>query len=288
MKATQIFWKEPNRAKSPPLHIASSGERYSTLTGVFWIDEYRLIVNHRDGLRIALFDTRLGTEPVATTAIPHLSDDIAAKQIDENLWEVVVSGCWNVIYSKYHLKIEKEIKFQIISTYYHTDKTFCHGVAYGKNGDLCLAFHTGENPRIQIGNKTWILPRPWGARDVTYDSVNDKYYVIAVSANPQLESYNKTNTTIWVYDSKSDIWKINNLIEDMHSDSCQVYHGKLWFPDQKGDRVLGLCLNKEKPTLFVNGACFDFPHGLGISSKGLLAVTNYGDSSIALFDVSKF
>lgn len=288
MKGSQIIWKEPNRAGSPPLHIASRGERFSTLTGVLWIDEFRLLVNHRDGLRIALFDIRHGAEPVAITAIPHLTDDIAAKQLDENLWEVVVSGCWNAIYSIYHMHVGKEIKFQIISTYYHKDKTFCHGVAYGKNGDLCLAFHTGENPRIQIANKTWILPKPWGARDVCYDPVSEKYYAIAVSANPQLKSYNKTSTSIWVYDSKSDNWQINNLIEEMHSDSCQVYQGKLWLPDQKADRILAICLKNEKPTLTIKSDCFDFPHGLGISSKGLLAVTNYGNSSVALFDVSQF
>jgi hypothetical protein len=73
----------------------------------------------------------------------------------------------------------------------------------------------------------------------------------------------------------------------MHSDSCQVYQGKLWLPDQKGDRILGLCLKNEKPTLVVKGNCFDFPHGLGISSQGILAVTNYGNSSVALFDVSQ-
>ena len=57
-------WEEPNRANSPELHIGKSGGRYSTLTGVGWVDDQTFIVNHRCGLRMAVFDTNDAREPI--------------------------------------------------------------------------------------------------------------------------------------------------------------------------------------------------------------------------------
>lgn len=286
MKFSQIFWREPNRANTPPLHIASGGKRFSTLTGVCWIDQFRFVVSHRSGLRIALFDTRDLSDYLAITTCGHLTDDIAAKKLDKNLWEIVVSGCWDNISSIYRLTIEPEIKFELITTNSHTERTYCHGVSFTNDGTLCLAFHTGEIPRIVIGNKAWLLPSPWGARNICHDKSADKYYVVAVSANPQLSAYKKTSTTIWMYDIKSDVWKIIMTLPNVHADACQVFEDRIWLPDQNGDQVLGLCLSKKRPVIAIKGRCFDFPHGLGISNFGILAVTNYGDSSITLIDIN--
>jgi len=287
MKVSRISWEEPNRAKSLPLHIASRGERYSTLTGVWWIDEYRFLVNHRDGLRLALFDVRRAGYPLVIVPIPHLSDDVAAKKIDKALWEIAVSGCWDASYSIYHLSIGDEVKIQFVSTQPLKDKTFCHGVAYDDFGNLCLAYHTGKNPRIEIGNKTWVIPQPWGVRDVCFDIDNYRYYAVAVSANPQRSEYAKTSTSIWTKHLESDEWHIIKMIDDMHSDACQIYHGRLWLPDQKGDRIVGVSLSLEKKDVVIKGACFDFPHGLSISKKGILAITNYGSSDVVIMDLSE-
>ena len=286
MKPTIIVWKEPNRAQTPPLHIASRGERYSTLTGAWWIDEYRIAVNHRSGLRIAIFDIRDASKPIVIAEIPHLSDDIAAKFITENYWEISVSGCWEEAYSVYKLVMKSEPEMSLQYTKHHKDRTFSHGVAYGKNGELCVAFHTGNNPRIEISDKAWKLPEPWGARDVCYDYENDKYYAIAVSHNPQKSSYQNTSTSVWTYEADIDDWKIASKISGVHSDACQVYRGRLWIPDQKGDRVFGLDLSQKSHPITLSGKCFNFPHGLAISDFGMLAVTNYGNSSITLMDIS--
>lgn len=286
VKASQIIWTEPNRAKTPPLNIESRGERFSTLTGVWWIDEFKFVVNHRNGLRIALFDIRAGAKPLAITSIPHLSDDIAARRLDENTWEVAVSGCWDKAYSTYLLAIHgPEVTFALKETRQHPDRSFCHGVYYDGEGRLCLAFHTGKNPRIEMANRTWTLPQPWGPRDLCHDSNDGIYYAVAVSKNPQLVAYEQTSTSVWSLKANADQWDLVTVIDDMHSDACQIYQGRLWLPDQKGDRVLGVCLKKEKPPLVIKGKCFDFPHGLAISEKGMLAVTNYGNSSITLVDI---
>jgi hypothetical protein len=54
-------------------------ERYSTSTGVWWIDEYRFLFNHRDGLRLALFDIRRAAYSLVTVPILKLSNNVAAK-----------------------------------------------------------------------------------------------------------------------------------------------------------------------------------------------------------------
>ena len=287
MKVSQIIWKEPNRAQTPPLHIASRGQRFSTVTGVWWLDEFRFVANHRNGLRIALFDIRALERPLAICDIPHLTDDIAAKKTAENSWEIAVSGCWDAAYSLYQLTIADSIHLHRISTVPHRDKTFCHGVAYGKEGDLCLTFHTGSNPRIVIANTTWQLPEPWGARDLCYDPGSDKYYAVAVSQNPKRTAYDTANTSIWELDSVQSPWKKVKEISDMHADTCQIHQNRLWIPDQNADRVLGLCLNDTRPTVVVKAECLDFPHGLGISAHGILAVTSYGNSSITLIHLGQ-
>src|SRR5271155_2951028 len=262
MQVRIIHWEEPNRRNTPPMHIAARGDRFSTLTGVSWIDTFRFVVNHRSGLRVALFDTRVGNAPVAVESIPHLTDDIAAKQIDEKTWEVAVSGCWDCAYSIYRLTIKDHPKCELIFTNARIDKTFCHRVAYDSEGRLCLAFSTGENPCIEIGSQTWSLPRPWGARDVCSDEKTGQLFAVAVSKTPALSSYDQTATTLWLYESEKNAWKTIANIEDMHSDACQIDKGRIWLSDQLGDRVLGIDLNGKKPPIVIKGELFDFPHGL--------------------------
>jgi hypothetical protein len=287
MKATVIKWQEPNRGNTPPLHIASRGSRYSTLTGVCWIDDHQFLVNHRSGLRVALFDLRQGKTPIATASIPHLTDQIAAKKINEKTYEVAVSGCWDADYSLFNLTIGDKAEFNLVVTKMNESKSFCHGISYDPSGNLCLTFSTGEDPRIEIGSKIYRLPKPWGARFIDFDSETNTYYVVAVSHNPQLISYDEVATTLWSYNYESDDFNVIGKINNVHSDACKIYKGKVWFSDQRGDRVLAIDINKKLPPIKIEGNGFDFPHGLDISSEGVLAVVNYGSSSITLIDIKE-
>ena len=284
-----IPWEEPNRADTPPLHIGKSGERFSTLTGVWWLDEQRLVVNHRSGLRLALFDLGQDNPRVSETETGHLSDDVAARKLAENEWEIAVSGCWASAYSLFSLSDKRgdggPVAFSLKETCAHMSKDFSHGVGYDGKGRLCLGFHTGENPRIEIGKDVYKLPAPWGTRDLCFDQPTNSHYAVAVSANPRRSSYKDVMTSIWVLKNDSTEWNILCALENIHSDSCDVYDGRIWVPDQLGDRVLGVNIRTGAIEIILSGESFDFPHGLSVSKGGKLAIVNYGSSAMNIIDI---
>lgn len=282
-----LTWVEPNRANLNLLHIASKGARFSSLAGVRWIDDYRFLANHNSGLRIALFDLRSDSNPILTVDSKHRTDDIAVKKLDSNLYEVVVSGCWDAAYSIFHLIDTSEPRIEFVETKKNKDRSFSHGISYNQLGQICLTYSTGKSPRIIIGNKTWVLPPPWGSRFVTFCNTDESYYSVCVSETPKLNSYEKVNTLILQLSPQSNKWIVRMTLPGVHSDSCQFFNGRLWLTDQNGDQVIAIDFSNQKK-IHLKGQFFNFPHGLSISNKGILAVTNYGNSSISLLDIKNY
>ncbi len=279
-----IVWEEPNRAHTPELQIGRSGGRYSTLTGVWWLDEDKFIVNHRSGLRMAVFDLSVPCEPIWKAEIAHLTDDIAAKVLSPNIWEIAVSGCWDCIYSRYRLELFSTFSVAELEVLHHKNKDFCHGVAYDAMGNLCSTIHTGKEPRIQIGNKINKLPAPWGARDICHDPARKRYIAVAVSANPQRKAYGGVKTSIWICPEASINWECLGVYDNVHADAVDIWNGCIWIPDQVGNRLLAVNSKSGELELVCSGNALDFPHGLGISENGKIAVTNYGTSSVVIVD----
>jgi len=282
----KISWNEPNRVNLPLLHISSAGQRNSSLAGVRWIDRYRFIANHNIGLRLALFDTRLDTGPVVIADTTHRTDDLDLKKVGPDLYEIVVSGCWDAAYSLFQFIDGEEPRLEYISTKKNKDRSFSHGVSYDHQGRICTTYSTGLSPRIEIEGKSWVLPRPWGARFVTFSDSARGWYAVCTSETPKQNSYKTVDSSVWVYDPEADGWIMKVKISGVHSDSCQFYNGRLWLADQVGDRIIAVDLENRKK-MEIKGEGLTFPHGLAISKEGMLAVTNYGDSSISLMDISQ-
>ena len=284
-------WEEPNRANSHPLHIGRSGQRFSTLTGVWWLDDQTVIVNHRSGLRMAVFELDRFEQPVWVTEIPHLTDDIAAKRVDDSTWEVAVSGCFDNIYTR--CEVQKDAssndpyKARILDVLEHTQRDFSHGVAYDHKGQLCYGIHFGSDPRLAIGAETYRLPVPWGVRDVCYDRFQNRYIAVAVSSNPQRKSYGGVKTGLWVFSESDPKWKCLGIYDNIHSDAVDVWQECIWIPDQVGNQLIAIDAKTGAMRGIYDGQCLDFPHGLGISTNGKIAVTNYGSSSVAILDPEK-
>ena len=286
MQVKKIYWDEPNRAGLKPLHISTSGNRYSSLAGVRWIDNYRLVANHNSGLRIAFFDIRDSLKPIFTIETPHRTDDISIKRIGSHLYEIVVSGCWDAAYSIYHLSDEGEVRIKYLFTKKNIDRTFSHGVSYSREGKIFVTYSTGENPRIELEEKIWVLPKPWGPRFVSYCHVSNTYFAVCNSTVPKLNAYKTVDASIWIFDTINNTWLMKFRLPNVHSDSCQYFQGKIWIPDQLGNRIFAIDLDTSK-YIVLESKSIDFPHGISISELGVLAVTNYGDSSIALIDIKE-
>lgn len=281
-----VVWEEPNRAETPTLHIGGSGERYSTLTGVSWLDDDTFIVNHRSGLRMAIFDQNDLPTPKWTSELDCPTDDIAAKRLDASTWEICVSGCWSLVYERYQIK-----KNSLTSNIYqgsrlealqHVQKDFSHGVTYDGNGQLCYAVQAGIQPRINIGGTTHVLPRPWGARAICHDETRNRYITVAVSANPRRAAYGGVQTTLWTLEHNSNKWVCLGLYDNVHSDALGVWNDLIWMPDQVNNRLLAVDAENGNIEQIHTGNSLDFPHGLDISPTGKIAITNYGTSSVTI------
>lgn len=281
-----VVWEEPNRAQTPPLHIGKSGERFSTLTGVWWLDRQTMVVAHRSGLRFGVFDTGRFDRPVFVGEVPHPTDDIAAKPLEDDAWEVAVSGCWASIYSRFTLRrtagAPAQWAMQPLDVCRSPTRDFCHGVAYDRAGQLCWSIHTGTTPRLAIGETVHRLPAPWGVRDLCEDRDHGRYLAIAVSKNPRQQAYDDVVTSIWQLADGAPGWHCLCALPGVHSDALEVWGERIWVPDQLNDRLLALDASTGEVLAIFEGDCFDFPHGLGISPDGVIAVTNYGSSSVVL------
>ncbi len=277
-------WEEPNRANSPELHIGKSGGRYSTLTGVWWLDDQSFIVNHRSGLRMAVFDAKDAREPVWKGEIGNLTDDIAARRIDGRTWDIAVSGCWSNILTRYRLTRSEAFELQELDVLPHTARDFCHGVAYDAKGELCYSIHTGKDPRLFIAGKVHRLPYPWGVRDLCHDATRKRYLAVAVSTNPRKKAYGSVKTSLWSCPEGGTDWTCLGAYDNVHSDALDVWSDHIWMPDQVGNRLLAIDARTGDLCLIGAGDGLDFPHGLGISPGGKIAVTNYGSSSVVVVD----
>ncbi len=278
-----LTWIEPNRARTPPLHIASHGERYSSLTGAWWLDERRLVVNHRSGLRLALFDLDAGDAPVAVAPIPHLTDAVTARPVDTGTWDVAVSGCWACAYSVFRLTLAPAPAFRLLRSVPRRDRSFAHGVRYDLAGNLWVAYSTGARPRLEGTGRTWSLPAPWGPRE-TCQAADGTVYALATLTDPKRSTYAQTAASVWRLDGQS--WTHVLTIPEAHTDAGQVWDGRLYLNDQRADDVMVVDLAAARVADRIRDASYSFPHGLGVSPAGRLAVTNYGTSTVTISDLA--
>lgn len=281
-------WNEPNRASSLNVHIGQSGSRESTLTGAGWLDDETVFIAHRCGLRLGIF--RMGTDdgPLWSAEIDFQTDIAAVTKLDENTWEAAVSGCWECLYERYELKRilqgSDEYSLRVLERKNHEKRDFCHGVGYDKHQNLGYSLSIGKDPRFIVEKRVFRLPYPWGVRDLYYDEARRAYFVIAVSKAPKLKSYGNVKASLWRMAENQDSWACLGVYDNVQGDGLAVWGGLVWFSDQIGNRLLAANAATGDLELICTGNAFDFPHGVAISSKGLLAVTNYGNSSWIVLD----
>ena len=281
---TITFWKLPNRRNDAPLHISSQGTRYSTVTGIAWLDDHSFVAAHRNGLSIGYFNLRSKNPLICQIEIHHMPDKIAAKKITNDLFEIAVSGSWECAASLYHLKIDNTPSITHVDTIISSDLSFSHGVHYGPDGNLGICFQTGDNPRISLDGNTIFLPPPFGPRDMCYCNIRKKYFIVGVSENAKHHSYQTMQTGVWRYDKNREIEPIK-FFDNVHSDSCTIYQDDLYLNDQGQHRIISINLISGQQK-FITSDYIQFPHDIRISESGRVASANYGNNSILSFSLN--
>jgi hypothetical protein len=279
------FWNLPNHRNDAPLHISSQGTRYSTVTGVAWLDDNSFVAAHRNGLSIGYFNLQSKNPLICQIEIHHMPDKIAAKKITNDLFEIAVSGSWECAASLYHLRISETPSISHIDTIISPDLIFSHGVHYGPDGNLDICFSAGIDPRITLNGESIFLPPPFGPRDLSYCSIRQRYFVVGVSENPKHQSYQGMQTGIWTFTKKREP-ELIKFFENVHSDSCTLYQYDLYLTDQGSHRIISInLLNGQQK--FITSEYIQFPHDISISQGGHVAIANYGNDSILTFSLNR-
>lgn len=281
---TITFWKLPNRRNDAPLHISLQGTRYSTVTGVTWLDDHSFVAAHRNGLSIGYFNLQLKYPLICQIQIHHMPDKIAAKKITKDLFEIAVSGSWEYAASLYHLKIDNTPSITHIDDIISSNLSFSHGVHYGSDGNLGICFSTGDSPRITLGEDTIFLPTPFGPRDICWCNTKNVYYVVGVSENPKQHSYDSVRTGIWTYNLDKNL-ELVKFLDGIHSDSITTYQDYIFLTDQGSHRIISINLISGQQK-FITSDYIQFPHDIGISKSGRVAIANYGNDSILSFSLN--
>jgi hypothetical protein len=243
---------------------------------------------------MAMFDLDTGDQPLHMAETPHPTDDVAATKVDQDRWLVAVSGCWASAYSLYELgprgfellETVRESKLApLMQGPLHRFRTFSHGVSYGPDGDLVIAYHSGAKPRIVSVSqgKTWRLPSPWGPRDTCFDD-DGTLYAVADTADASLNAYRQTSAAVWKLVGAE--FKLLAESPGAHFDAAATYNGRLYANNQHDDNVSVVDLESGQQLDPIEDAAFSFPHGVDVSSDGMLAVTNYGTSTVVLRDLN--
>lgn len=286
------IWDQPNRANSLKLHIGKSGTRDSTLTGAGWLNDDTIIIAHRSGLRVGIFRLGASEEPLWTSDVDFQTDILAATRRDETTWEFAVSGCWECLYERFELKNDPDdpnsFSVRSLERMNHTKRDFCHGVGYDKDRTLGYSVSIGKDPRFTLEDRVFRLPYPWGVRDLVFDEGRQEYFAVAVSKAPKMKSYGNVKSSLWRMAAGRDQWDCIGVYDNVQGDGLAARDGTVWFSDQIGNRLMAANAKSGDLELICTGSAFDFPHGIAMSPKGLLIVTNYGNSSWVVLGQENF
>lgn len=284
MKITnKLSWIEPNRLNLGPLHIGRRGVRFPTVTGIALLDENKFVALHRSGLKLGFFDLLSSNRPLVTVDLHQNYDDVAVFKYDSSRFRIALSGCWDSVYSEFSLDLADSPKLEFVHAEKAEDETFSHGVGFDDAGVLWIALHTGHDPRVMAGEKTYRLAGNFGPRKVFFGEAG-RVFLVATSKNPGRKGYSMPATGVWALNES--LTGFDNLfLPKGHSDSGEYHRGKVWIANQTSDELISFDLKTRETRRFC--ANLNFPHAVEISKNGTFYVTNYGDSSISILRVQE-
>ena len=162
------------------------------------------------------------------------------------------------------------------------DKTVIVTCTNNENRGL-LFYDIENNKKIKVFNNFKYRPK-----DVFIQENKNIIYVISCSTSPSYSKYNINESILYMFEY-STLKLIDKLLFQGQIDAINIIEKEGEDTDngfitlQSEDALLHFKVKNNKIEFIKNIKGFNFPHGIG-SYKNKIAVTNYGDNSIQLFD----
>jgi len=289
-----IIIEEPNRAKKSTFYVGSKS-RLATLTGVCFTSSDHLITAHLVGecLHCIEFDfddkksrvlsTIESTFDGANTIVDLIKFDGSKRIIASNF-----DAGSATLYELFDDKIKHLTDITLPE-----GKGNCHGVSFFNEEIVCLS--TNKNYLFFINTHTGkILAEfrlPYHIKDICTYKQNELLLCFAIKSP---SSQIKPTYGSGVYYIHVDLERNKLSIVDKRyfwpaafDAICKDKTTNVFYvTDQYGCRVISFKLSKGKIAPLGEYRGFDFPHGIDIN-KSLLAITNYGNTSLDLLNIDK-
>jgi len=290
-----IELEDVNRSEHGELYVGTR-KRLASCTGVAFVDESRLLATSLVGKRMYLIRYDLAT---GDCEVEHeIATTFAGAEVTTDLLDfdgrdsILTSNCELNSMSRYRLD-GAEIRFVEDVPIRDEAAGFCHGAAFSPSGEILCAtcIGGGRNVFLISGASGEVLYRfahdDWVPRDTCF--VSDERLVVVYS-----RGFPGAGPDELVRESKACLVGIDlsggthtflgeALIPDCQAESCVHHEGRVFVTDQLSDSVVVCAIDGDAVTPTAELPGYNFPHGVDfLPELNLLAVTNYGDNSIAL------
>tara|TARA_B110000908_G_scaffold111054_1_gene130263 strand:- start:1782 stop:2783 length:1002 start_codon:yes stop_codon:yes gene_type:complete len=288
-----IHIDEPNRADKAKYFVGGK-ERLATMTSVFFIDDSRVVAAHLVGETMHLIEcnpeqkSHRFIDTIDTTYNEHgtitdLIDYDGNNKILTSNFDDRSGSLYSLEGSK--LRYLKDIPLPITAGN-------CHGARFYTSDIACLSTNQNDIYFVDIKTCSVIskLEMPYQIKDFCFidSSTMVAAFAIKSPSSGKMPAY-ASGLLYFSFDLEDSSYK---LIDRWFLKPCAFDalcfdkdSGKIYITDQYGDRVVVIEIKEGSIDIVGEYEGFDFPHGIDVR-EGLLAVTNYGDSTIEFMDTS--
>ena len=279
------------------LYIGGRG-RLASATAVKLIDSERLVACSLAAQRLYLmrYDVSRGTHQILS-CIPtrFRGEDVCSDLFDFDGSDLLlVSNCRHTSATLYRI-VNDDLSYVKDVPIRDGSSAFCHGARFvpGEPDIACLTCVRGERNIYSISMATTEIVYQfghgrWRPHDVCFLDARHMLVVNqqgkptkgaskAYGAEVALVSFDLANRTHEVI--------AETVFPEAHMDSCQIYGDRVYINNQMRDTVVVCRLVGGQMVYEREIPGYSFPHGLDVASN-LLAVTNYGNNTIVLTELS--
>jgi len=286
-----IHIDEPNRANKARYFVGDK-DRLATMTSVCFIDDNRLVAAHLVGEVMhsiecnfeqkshRISDT-IETEYNERGTVTDLIDYDGNNGILVSNFDARSGSLYHVDGSKLH---------HVKDLHLPATAGNCHGARFYTSDIACLSTNKNDIYFVDIQTCSIIsrLDMPYHIKDVCFVDSNTLVAAFALKSPSSGETPAYASGLLYFsFDLKESSYKVIDrwFLRPCAFDAICFDKDtrKLYISDQYGDRVIVAEIMEGRIDMVGEYGGFDFPHGIDVRG-GMLAVTNYGGSTIEFMD----